>query len=92
MGHMILGNLSQKYLLIATGTGIVPLYAMLRSLLESGSTAKIHLVVGNRTLVDVYLLEEFQSFAYQYSHFTFSYYLSQETSEGFQKGRVTAFF
>jgi ferredoxin-NADP reductase len=55
----------QRVLLLAGGSGVVPLMAMVRARHESGSTAPMHLVYSVRTPDDVFYAEELRQRADQ---------------------------
>ena len=52
------GHPSQALLMIGTGSGLAPLYGILRDALEQGHTGPIHLLHGARTAEGLYLQNE----------------------------------
>lgn len=77
-------------LFVATGTGIAPFRAMLKSLLHQSYPRKITLFWGLRSEGDLYLTDEFHELARKNDNFFFSLILSQANAqwEG-RVGRVT---
>lgn len=79
-------------LMIATGTGLAPIMAILRHIREEQIRRKATLFFGTRTKEDLYCVEELREMEKQLFSFTFIPTLSRET-EGSQwegkRGRVT---
>jgi len=84
--------------LIATGTGIAPIKAMIEDELAKGSIQRMHLIFGVRYIKDVFYREVFEKLAIKHSNFTFDITVSrpEETvsipesqSWNMKKGRVT---
>lgn len=73
-----------KKLYIATWTWIVPLYFMVKTLLESWFKNKLKLVLWNRTFLDTYYLNELQDFKNLYSNFNYEIFLSREKKDWFK--------
>ncbi len=73
-------------LFVATGTGIAPFRAMLKSLLDQPYPRNITLFWGLRSERDLYLTDEFHELAQQNDNFFFSLILSQANAKW--KGRV----
>lgn len=57
------GRPAQPLLLVGTGTGLAPLFGVVRSALLAGHTGPIHLFHGARTPRGLYLREELQALA-----------------------------
>ncbi|MBW7954225.1 FAD-dependent oxidoreductase [Candidatus Gracilibacteria bacterium] len=75
-------------LYIATGTGVVPLFFMIGDLLKSGFKKNIKLVLGNRTLKDLYYIEKLKEFKKNYSNFDYEIFLSREDNTIYNFGYV----
>lgn len=79
---------------LATGTGIAPIYSMIKTLLETHSTGnkQLKLFWGMKYKKDLYLVKELESLAAQYKNFTMKICLSREEqsdSPHCMMGRVT---
>ena len=77
---------------VATGSGISPIWSMIRDLLQSrGDTRPITLVWGLRSEQDIFWTEELEELQRAFSNFTVHLTLSQPSDEWpLCKGRVTA--
>ena len=84
--------------LIATGTGIAPIKAMIEDELAKGSIQRMHLIFGVRYEKDVFYREIFEELAIKHSNFTFDITVSRPEEAIFnpesqalniKKGRVT---
>lgn len=82
---------ARDYCFIATGTGIAPLYSMIRSLCERGATKPMRLLWGLRSERDLYYQDTLSALADRHPNFRFTTTLSQP-SNGWRGsvGRVTA--
>lgn len=90
-GHFIDSKKENNKLYIATGTGIVPLYFLVRDLLSKWFRKSLKIILGNRTQKDLYYIEEFQNLKNQFSNFDFEVFLSREEASSFQKWYVWDF-
>lgn len=77
-GHFIDSKKDVSKLYIGTGTGMVPLYFLAKSLLEKWFQKNIKIILWNREEKDLYYIWEFQSMKEQYPNFDFEVYLSRE--------------
>jgi len=74
--------------LIAGGTGIAPLYQILRMMLRADDTTKIFVLSINRYEEDILLKAEMDKLALQYpDRIAFTYSLTGENKSGYQSGR-----
>ncbi len=82
-GHFILSQSDASRCFLATGTGLVPLYAQIVDGLQKSSDAKYQLVFWVRTSDDLYYIERFEALKEQYPN-TFYYHLcvSRDESHG----------
>ncbi len=77
-------------LCIAGGTGLAPLYSIVRHALERGAAQPIHLYIGARTERDVYLEQELSALAAGHANLAMHYVLSEQAREdGSRAGRRT---
>jgi len=79
--------------MLATGTGIAPMYSILKSILPTDSTTPFKLLWGMKYAKDLYLIPELKKLVQEYTNFSFSVCLSREVSiadESCMIGRVTA--
>lgn len=65
-------NMQQPLLLAGTGTGLSPLYGIVRDALRLGHDGPIHLFAGARVAEDLYLDKELKALASAYSNFTYT--------------------
>lgn len=83
------GNAEQGMVLIGTGSGLAPLYGIIRDALSQGHTGPIRLFHGSRDLNGVYLTEELHDLAKQYVNFDYVPCLSGgDVPHGFAAGRA----
>lgn len=79
----------QNLLLMATGTGLAPLYGILRDALMQGHSGSIRLYHGSNSADSVYLFEELNSLAMQHKNFTYKPCISgKNVPAGFYAGRA----
>jgi CDP-4-dehydro-6-deoxyglucose reductase len=62
-------NLHQALLLIGTGTGLAPLYGIVRDALHKGHQGTIKLYHGSRTMAGIYLQQELRQLAQNHANF-----------------------
>lgn len=83
------GRPEQPLLLIGTGSGLAPLYGILRDALDQGHTGPIRLFHGSRDLRGIYLMDELRALAKAHPNFAYLPCLSgSETPAGFAAGRA----
>lgn len=89
------GRSEQPLLLIGTGTGLAPLYGILREALRQGHSGPIHLYHGSRALDGhatphgLYLIEELRQLAGQHSQVHYHPCVSSGAApEGMREGRA----
>lgn len=83
------GRTEQNLLLIGTGSGLAPLYGIIRDALNQGHRGKIYLFHGSRELAGLYLQQTLDQLSKQYSNFHYLPCISgQETANGYAKGRA----
>ncbi len=83
------GNTEQGLILIGTGSGLAPLYGIIRDALSQEHTGPIHLFHGSRDLNGLYLTGELRDLVEQYSNFNYVPCLSgEDVPHGFAAGRV----
>lgn len=90
-GHFIDSKKINNKLYIATGTGMVPLYYLVKDLLSKWLRNPLKIILGNRNLKDLYFIPELQDLKNQFPNFDFEIFLSRENSPGFQMGYVWDF-
>ena len=78
-------------LLVGGGSGMSPLWAILRDHLESGEQRPIRFFYGARTAKDLFLLEEFAAIAAKHSDFQFIPALSDSGATGDRWSGETGF-
>lgn len=82
------GNADQSLLLIGTGSGLAPLYGIVRDALNHGHQGEIRLYHGSRVMDGLYLMDELRSLQEQYKNFSYIPCLSGQTVSGIRSGRV----
>lgn len=83
------GNSEQGLILIGTGSGLAPLYGIIRDALSQGHSGPIHLFHGSRDLNGLYLTGELRDLVRQYSNFNYVPCLSgNDVHHGFAPGRA----
>lgn len=83
------GSPEQGLLLIGTGSGLAPLYGIIRDALAQGHTGPIRLFHGSRTPHGLYLTDRLRELTQTYCNFDYTPCLSGEpVLEGFARGRA----
>lgn len=86
------GKPEQPLLLIGTGTGLAPLFGILRDALDHGHLAPIHLYHGARAWEDLYLTEELRQLSNQHPALTCHFCISDPSHpipDGCRQGRAS---
>lgn len=78
----------QPLLMIATGTGAAPLWALARLVLNEQPDRRLRFLHGARHRADLYLHEALQSLASEHPNFHYMPCLSREMAAGIAYGRV----
>lgn len=79
----------QNLLLIATGTGLAPLYGIIRDALMQGHSGNIKLYHGSNSAESVYLIDELITLSNQYKNFIYTPCISgKNVPVGFSAGRA----
>ncbi len=85
------GNPEQPLLLLGTGTGLAPLYAILRDALEQGHRGPIHLFHGALVDRDLYLVSALKEIEAGFANFTYHACVRDESGESWMRpGAVDA--
>jgi len=81
---------SRNMLMLATGSGLSPLYGICRDALRQGHTGNILLFHGARRIDGLYLRDELQTLATQYANFQYVACLSgdEKMPDQVERGRV----
>ncbi len=83
------GNPAQNILLVGTGSGLAPLYGIVRDALLKGHTGKIRLYHGNYNAAGFYLVEELRRLELAHPNFTYVPCVSGEQAQaGYAQGMV----
>jgi ferredoxin-NADP reductase/ferredoxin len=91
IGHCIYvpGRPEQPLLLLATGTGLAPLYGILHDALRRDHSGPIHLFHGSRDTNGLYLVDELRNLSRRHRNFTYTPCLTGSTvPNGYSAGRV----
>ena len=88
--HYVEGKIEQSLLLIGTGTGLAPLYGIIRDALSTHKhQGEIHLFHGSRDASGLYLEEKLTALTQKYPNFHYTPCLSGEVNdEKYTKGRA----
>ncbi|MFW0785376.1 benzoate 1,2-dioxygenase electron transfer component BenC [Gordonia sp. CPCC 206044] len=87
-GSFFLREATRPVLLLAGGTGLAPILAMLRKLHDDNSRRKVHLIYGVSTDTDLVALDEIEYFARELPGFTWDHCVSDPNSAAVNKGYV----
>lgn len=83
------GNPGQNLLLIGTGSGLAPLYGIIRDALLNGHQGKISLYHGSYNLGGFYLVDELRKLAQEHENFSYVPCVSDgEAPQGYASGMV----
>ena len=83
------GKPEQNILLIGTGSGLAPLYGIIRDALRNGHKGKISLYHGSYNLEGFYLVEELRKLAQTHANFSYVPCVSEgEAPQGYAPGMV----
>jgi cytochrome-b5 reductase len=83
-GHFVEG-MATKVGMVAGGTGITPMISIIRTILNQGIKAEISLVFSNKSVEDIILKDEFDSYEIKYPSFK-RYYLIDQPQPGWTMG------
>ena len=89
LGSFYLREIKRPLLLLAGGTGLAPLTAMLEKIAEQGSVHPVHLIYGVSNDVDVVQVDTLQAMAARIANFTYSVCVANPDSTHPLKGYVT---
>jgi len=82
LGRFTVGGGERKLLFVATGSGIVPIYAMINDLLiNKQATRQMRLHWGMRSEVDLFFVDNLERLAEEYPNFVFDIVLSKPGTE-----------
>lgn len=90
-GHFVDSKKQNNKLYIGTGTGMVPLYFLVKDLLTKWYEKNLKIILGNRNVQDLYYIEKFEALRNQFSNFDFEIFLSREEKDWYQKWYVWDF-
>lgn len=82
------GNPEQGILLIGTGSGLAPLWGIVRDALKQGHTGPIQLFHGSWTPDGLYLVEELRRLTEAYPQFTYVPCADTQATDGVREGRA----
>ncbi|WP_315774090.1 benzoate 1,2-dioxygenase electron transfer component BenC [Rhodococcoides kroppenstedtii] len=88
-GSFFLREAERPALLLAGGTGLAPVLAILRTLRESGSDRRAHLIYGVSTDDDLVCLDVLRDLESSLTNFTWDYCVSDPASSAPHTGYVT---
>ncbi|MGL6119436.1 MAG: 2Fe-2S iron-sulfur cluster-binding protein [Fusobacteriaceae bacterium] len=82
-------NVAKNYLCIAAGSGITPVFSILKTILENEDESKVVLIYGNKTLEDTIFYQEIINLEKKYSkRFHYHFVFSQNQIENALYGRI----
>jgi benzoate/toluate 1,2-dioxygenase reductase subunit len=88
-GSFFLRETDRPVLLLAGGTGLAPVLSMLRTLRDTSSTRKAHLIYGVSTDEDLVALDQIEEIGSSLTGFTWDFCVSDPSSRAANKGYVT---
>ncbi len=74
------GDLQQNILLAGTGSGLAPLWSIIRDALHKGHRGLLHLFHGSHDINGLYLIDELSALTEQYSNFLYTPCVSHSVS------------
>jgi len=74
-------NLDQPLVLIGTGTGLAPLFAVVKDAFLQGHRGPIHLFHGGNKASDLYLVRQFQAYSEQHENFSYTACVMDESAD-----------
>lgn len=90
-GHFVDSSKQNTKLFIWTWTWMVPLYFIIKYLLETWFSKNIKLVWWNREDKDLYYIDKFSEFKNKYPNFDVEIFLSHSNNDKYNHWRVTSF-
>lgn len=81
---------TQRLLLVGTGSGLAPLWGILRDALRQGHVGTIRLFHGSWNPAGLYLVDELREAAAKYPNFIYTPCVDSEPEDGLTEGRVDA--
>lgn len=92
MGSFFLREPKRQSLLLAGGTGLAPILAILEKLSGMGNAHPVHLIYGVNSDIDLVELDVLQSYAQRIAGFSFDTVVGDPNSASEKKGYVTNHF
>jgi ferredoxin-NADP reductase len=80
------GRPEQDMLLLGTGSGLAPLYGIVRDALNCGHRGRIHLYHGSRHASGLYLIEQLRRLAAIHPNFRYRPCISEGSADGYWAG------
>ena len=87
-GSFFLREAHRPVLMVAGGTGLAPMLAMLRTVAGNGSSRTIHLVYGANADIDAVELDTLEQLSSEIRNFSWDYVIADEASNAPNKGYV----
>ena len=87
-GSFFLREAERPVLMLAGGTGLAPILAMLRKMRADGSRRKVHLIYGVKSDVDVVELDQLTEIAETLAGFSWEHCVSDPATRAANQGRV----
>jgi benzoate/toluate 1,2-dioxygenase reductase component len=87
-GSFFLREADRPVLMLAGGTGLAPILAMLRKMRADGSRRKVHLIYGVKTDADVVELDQLTEIGSALTGFTWDHCVSDPATRAANQGRV----
>ncbi|MDY6929750.1 MAG: benzoate 1,2-dioxygenase electron transfer component BenC [Pseudomonadota bacterium] len=88
-GSFYLRDIKRPVLMLAGGTGLAPILAMMEKIQQDGTAHQIRLIYGVTNDIDLVELDKLRAFAVAIDNFTFDVCVASEKSSWPQKGYVT---
>jgi CDP-4-dehydro-6-deoxyglucose reductase len=92
LGQFYLRHSQRPAVLVAGGTGLAPIRAILQKAFEEGEQRPLRLFFGVRSSADLYGIEELERWAAEHANFSYTVALSEpaegDTALGYEQGYV----
>lgn len=90
VGHFVCGSYDHHHILFAAGSGITPIFSMIKSLLHTNAP-KITLIYSNKNVSTTIFIEELKELEKKYPQFTVKWIFTQEAPdwENTTEGRLS---
>lgn len=86
--YYVPGSPEKNIMMVATGSGLAPIYGIVRDALNQNHTGEIHIYHGSANPEKIYLVDELKQLAASHDNVFYTPCLSRDATEGFTEGRA----